>query len=92
MKKINYIALARDEQKEKLTESIKQGIVETGLAAFGPGMSPEEILEHVLPVDQLYIACIDAAVVGFATVNLTKHHVDLVGAAVHPSAQGLWRL
>ncbi|AJF61266.1 TPA: hypothetical protein HA239_01300 [Candidatus Woesearchaeota archaeon] len=71
-----------------LTDRMKQGIIDIGLVAFGPGMTPEEIIEHVMPTDRVYMGFKGTRAIGFATANIQENAVDFVGAAVEPQYQG----
>lgn len=77
----------------ELTDKIKQEIIEVGMDAFGDGMTPEEIIEHI-QTDKLYIAKKGSNTIGFATANILEESIDLVGAAVSQGDQenGLYKL
>ncbi|MBI1969035.1 hypothetical protein HYS49_03935 [Candidatus Woesearchaeota archaeon] len=70
-----------------LAGPLEEGLIEVGLDAFGPGMTREEIMEHILPTDSVYIAYTEREIVGFATAMLKNDAVDLVGAAIKEKAQ-----
>ncbi len=73
-------------QVQTITPSIKKGIITVGINAFGKGMTAEEIEQHVLPMDALYIAY-EKEIVGFASAKINEHDIYLAGSAVHKECQ-----
>lgn len=71
-----------------MSEADIQGLVQLAVSTFGPGMSAEEVKEHILPVDRLYVARDNGAIVGFASLNFSPDFSYLAGTAVHPKKQG----
>jgi GNAT superfamily N-acetyltransferase len=75
-----------------------QGIIDTGMEAFGHGMTHTEIIDHVSPASRIYVAVsgyhesIDeitepSQILGFGLVEGKSDEAYLSGAAVRPSAQ-----
>ena len=69
---------------ENLSKGVKNRIVKAGMLAFGPDMTEEEIMEHIMPTDNVYVGFRDSDVMGFATANIEEDAIDFVGSAVHP--------
>ncbi len=81
------IELGKDKYKT-LPQKIMNEIVDVAFDAFGPGMTIEEVLEHVCGTDILYIAYKDKEIQGFATNTIKPEVVYLCGVAVMKKAQG----
>ena len=77
-----------------LNDRIKEDIVTVGQSAFGVEMTSEEIVDHILPTDRLYLGFTsEGKVSGFATAIIKDQSIYLSGAAVDPQYQqdGLYR-
>jgi GNAT superfamily N-acetyltransferase len=73
---------------KNLDKEVLGGIVRVGQRAFGESMDGNEILEHILPTDRLYLARENNILQGFATANINLESIHLEGTAVDPEYQG----
>lgn len=70
-----------------LSHRMLSKIVEAGQEAFGPGMSFDEVHNHVLLSDNLLLAVDKDQVVGFASSIIKPDSIYLAGAAIREAYQ-----
>jgi hypothetical protein len=74
---------------EALNEGIIEQIIEVAKDSFGKSMGGEEIIEHVLPTDHLYLAFdSNNGLIGFCTDVYRDGATYFAGAAVKNNCQG----
>ena len=83
---IRYVELVKEDY-HFLSARAFEGIVLAAQDAFGPSMGDDEIIEHILPTDNLSIATHEGHIVGFASVIFQGKTIDFVGAAVRQGYQ-----
>ncbi len=79
--------LRRDGEKINLDSSQLKKLTEVAVHAFGSNMTMDEVAEHVLPVDALYIAEFEGVVCGFGSLNIFEDHSYLAGTVIDPREQ-----
>lgn len=62
-------------------------IVSLTQRGFGPGMTPEEVCAHVLPVNRLYLARSGKEIIGFASLEFQPEMPYFSGMVVDPESQ-----
>ncbi len=72
---------------ESLPQKTINQIVDIAFDAFGPGMTVQEVFDHVYGTDTLYLVYEGEEIQGFETTTIKPDHVYLCGAAVRQKSQ-----
>ncbi len=78
----------RIRQIGRLTPLVEDALVRVGLAAFGPLMCRQEVLEHIHDGKMHFAAVLGDEVVGFAFSKMVENALYMSGEAVMPEHQG----